>query len=58
MTKTAIETLALDELRRLPPEQAQEALDFILFLRARAAPGRAIRPAARAHAGTGDLPHR
>ena len=38
MTRTAIEIQALDELRRLPPEQAQEALDFILFLRARAQP--------------------
>jgi hypothetical protein len=46
MTRTAIETQALDELRRLPPAQAQEALDFILFLRARAQPRAAppVRP--------------
>ena len=35
MTKTSIEAQVLDEVRHLPPEQAKEALDFILFLRSR-----------------------
>ena len=35
MTRTALETQVLHELRRLPLEQAQEALDFVLFLRSR-----------------------
>ena len=35
MIRTSIETQVLDELRHLSQEQAQEALDFILFLRSR-----------------------
>ena len=35
MTRDAIETQVLNELRHLPLEQAQEALDFMIFLRSR-----------------------
>lgn len=35
MTRAALETQVLNELRHLPLEQAREALDFVLFLRAR-----------------------
>jgi len=35
MTRLAIETQVLNELRHLPLEQAREALDFVLFLRSR-----------------------
>ena len=36
MTRVALETQVLNELRHLPLEQAQEALDFVMFLRSRA----------------------
>ena len=32
MTRASIETQVLNELRHLPLEQAQEALDFVIFL--------------------------
>ncbi|MCU0808468.1 MAG: hypothetical protein MUC53_11210 [Candidatus Contendobacter sp.] len=35
MTRAALETQVLNELRHLPLEQAQEALDFVIFLRSR-----------------------
>ncbi len=35
MTRAALETQVLAELRHLPLEQAQEALDFVSFLRSR-----------------------
>ena len=35
MTKAAIETQVLNELRHLPLEQAKETLDFVMFLRSR-----------------------
>jgi hypothetical protein len=35
MIRTALETQFLSELRHLPLEKAQEALDFVLFLRSR-----------------------
>ena len=35
MTRAALETQVLAELRHLSLEQAQEALDFVLFLRSR-----------------------
>ena len=35
MTRTALETQVLNELRHLPLEQAQEALEFVTFLRSR-----------------------
>ena len=36
MTRAALENQVLTELRHLPLEQAQEALDFVIFLRSRA----------------------
>lgn len=38
MNRIEIETRALHELHALPLEKASEALDFILFLRARSEP--------------------
>ena len=35
MTRAALETQVLNELRHLSLEQAQEALDFVMFLRSR-----------------------
>lgn len=35
MTRAALEMQVLHELRHLPLEQAQEALDFVVFLRSR-----------------------
>ena len=35
MTRAALEAQVLNELRHLPLEQAQEALDFVIFLRSR-----------------------
>jgi hypothetical protein len=35
MTRAALEMQVLNELRHLPLEQAQEALDFMSFLRSR-----------------------
>lgn len=35
MTRPALENQVLNELRHLPLEQAQEALDFVIFLRSR-----------------------
>ncbi|MGR0480664.1 MAG: hypothetical protein ACTFAL_04475 [Candidatus Electronema sp. V4] len=35
MTRAALEIQVLNELRHLPLEQAQEALDFVSFLRTR-----------------------
>lgn len=43
MTRTEIETQVLRELHRLPQEKAEEALDFVLFLRSRAQAGE-VRP--------------
>ncbi|HAS50395.1 MAG TPA: hypothetical protein DCS21_01035 [Gammaproteobacteria bacterium] len=35
MTRVTLETQFLNELRYLPLEQAEEALDFVIFLRSR-----------------------
>ncbi|MER2557153.1 MAG: hypothetical protein ABTQ93_06710 [Candidatus Competibacter denitrificans] len=35
MTRIALETQILNEVRHLPLEKAQQALDFVIFLRSR-----------------------
>lgn len=35
MTRAALETEVLNQLRQIPLQQAQEALNFVIFLRSR-----------------------